>query len=356
MKKIVMLAPTPPPMGGMATWTLRVLAGKLKNNWESVLVEERIIGKRDMFGNQTKRELRMEIKRCFRIWGDLKKALKDPEALVVHSSIPAGTGSIIREYVCGCIAKSRKRKFIVHFHCTIPNTVRGKLNRFVLKQICKICDGIIVLNQQSKDYLEPITKTPVWIVPNFVDDEELVESHRINETIKTALYVGGVIESKGCLEIIKLAKAYPDIEFRMVGRAENKVTDAAQGVPNVTFVGLLDRDGVRKELENADVFLFLSFFPGEGFSCALTEAMAAGLPCLVSDWAANKVMIEDKGGRVVPVKATQQAIDALAEMMPAELRQEQSQFNIHKVRTQYSKEVILSSYVDCYEAVLERNV
>ena len=136
MKKIVMLAPTPPPMGGMATWTLRVLAGKLKNNWESVLVEERIIGKRDMFGNQTKRELRMEIKRCFRIWGDLKKALKDPEALVVHSSIPAGTGSIIREYVCGCIAKSRKRKFIVHFHCTIPNTVRGKLNRFVLKQIC----------------------------------------------------------------------------------------------------------------------------------------------------------------------------------------------------------------------------
>ena len=67
MKKIVMLAPTPPPMGGMATWTLRVLAGKLKNNWESVLVEERIIGKRDMFGNQTKRELRMEIKRCFRI-------------------------------------------------------------------------------------------------------------------------------------------------------------------------------------------------------------------------------------------------------------------------------------------------
>ena len=207
---------------------------------------------------------------------------------------------------------------------------------------------------QSKDYLEPITKTPVWIVPNFVDDEELVESHRINETIKTALYVGGVIESKGCLEIIKLAKAYPDIEFRMVGRAENKVTDAAQGVPNVTFVGLLDRDGVRKELENADVFLFLSFFPGEGFSCALTEAMAAGLPCLVSDWAANKIMIEDKGGRVVSVKATQQAIDALREMMPADIRQVQSQFNINKVRTQYSKDVILGSYVDCYEAVLER--
>lgn len=353
MKKVVMLAPTPPPMGGMATWALRVLDGNLKNNWESVLVEERIVGKREMFGNQTKRDLLAEIKRCFRIWGDLKKTLADPEALVVHSSIPAGTGSIIREYVCGCITRNRKRKFIVHFHCTIPNTVRGKLNRFVLKQICKICDGIIVLNQQSKDYLEPITKTPVWIVPNFVDDEELVESHRINETIKTALYVGGVIESKGCLEIIQLAKAYPDIEFRMVGRAESRVTDAAQGLSNVTFVGLLDRDGVRKELENADVFLFLSFFPGEGFSCALTEAMAAGLPCLVSDWAANKIMIEDKGGRVVPVKATQQAIDALSEMMPADIRQVQSQFNINKVRTQYSKDVILGSYVDCYEAVLK---
>ena len=82
--------------------------------------------------------------------------------------------------------------------------------------------------------------------------------------------------------------------------------------------------------------------------------MAAGLPCLVSDWAANKIMIEDKGGRVVSVKATQQAIDALREMMPADIRQVQSQFNINKVRTQYSKDVILGSYVDCYEAVLER--
>lgn len=353
MKKVVMLAPTPPPVGGMATWTMRVLSGKLKNDWQSVLVEERIIGKREMFGNQTKRNLLAEAKRCLRIWGDLKKALKDPEALVVHSSIPAATGAIIREYICGHITRNRKRKFIVHFHCTIPNTVRSKLNRFVLKQICKVCDGIIVLNQQSKDYLAAITKMPVWIVPNFVDDEELVESHKINETIKTALYVGGVIETKGCLEIIKLAKAYPDIEFRMVGRADSRIVDAAQGLTNVTFVDLLDRDGVRKELANADVFLFLSFFASEGFSCALTEAMAAGLPCLVSDWAANKVMIEDKGGRVVPVKATQAAIDALSEMMPADFRQAQSQFNIHKVRTQYSKEVVLGSYVNCYEAVLE---
>ena len=351
MKKVILLAPTPPPVGGIAMWTSRMLKAKLKNGWQVEVVDEKLIGKREVFGDKTKRNLLQEVKRCFRIWGDLHKKLADPDAQVVHSCIPANTLPILREYVCACITKLHKRKFAVHFRCTVPNMVKSKLNKFMLKRICNISDCVMLLNQQSVDFVSPLTKTKLLLIPNFVDGAEIAQAHEIRETLSRVLYVGGVIETKGCLDLIEVAKQYPQVEFCLVGKAEEKVTQAAEKLPNVTLPGVMDREQLRKEYAQADVFAFLSYFSGEGFSNALAEAMAAGLPCLVTDWAANKDMIEDKGGCVVPVKSPEEAAKALQTMQPAEVRRAQSAFNIEKIKTVYADEAVLAQYVDCYEAL-----
>lgn len=352
MKKVVLLAPTPPPVGGIAMWTARMLKATLKNGWQVEVVDEKLIGKRDVFGNRTKRNLLDEAKRCLNIWRDLKKQLKDPDALVVHSCIPATTLPILREYVCARITKRRKRKFIVHFRCTVPNMVKSKFNRFMLKKICDLSNCVMLLNQQSVDFVSQLTKTRLELIPNFVDSKEISEAHETRETLSRALYVGGVIETKGCMDILELAKHYPDIAFRLAGKAEENLSLAAQALPNVTLLGVLDRAQLKEEFAQADVFLFLSYFSGEGFSNALAEAMAAGLPCLVTDWAANKDMIENKGGFVVPIQSPEEAATALARMLPAEVRKAQSAFNIEKIKTVYADETVLGQYVDCYEALL----
>lgn len=83
--------------------------------------------------------------------------------------------------------------------------------------------------------------------------------------------------------------------------------------------------------------------------------MSERLPeCLVSDWAANKDMINDKGGRVVSPKNSKEAIEALNSMLNANIRREQSQRNIRKVRTEYAADVVLNQYVECYESCLKR--
>lgn len=351
MKKVILLAPTPPPVGGIAIWTSRMLQATLKNGWQVEVVDEKVIGKRDVFGNN-KRNLFDELKRCLNIWRDLKKKLKDPAALVVHSCIPATTLPILREYICARITKRRKRKFIVHFRCTVPNMVKSKLNRFMLKKICDLSDCVMLLNQQSVDFVSAVTKTRLELIPNFVDSQEITETHETRETLSRALYVGGVIETKGCMDILELAKHYPNIAFRLAGKAEEKLSLAAQALPNVTLLGVLNRQQLKEEFAQADVFLFLSYFSGEGFSNALAEAMAAGLPCLVTDWAANKDMIENKGGFVVPIKAPEAAAKALAQMLPAEVRKAQSAFNIEKIKTVYADETVLGQYVDCYESLL----
>ena len=354
-KKVILLAPTPPPAGGIAGWTVRMMNAQLKNDWRVEVVDEKVSGDRQVFGDQSKRKLSVEIKRCFRIWGDLRKALKDKNALVVHSCIPSMTLSMMREYVCACITKARRRKFIIHYRCTVPNTTKGKLGRFMLKRLCNKSDLIITLNTQTNEYLEKITKTPMRLIPNFISEDELSESHVIREQIEKVLYVGGVIETKGAYDVLELARRFPEREFRLVGKASSEVEDFARRneISNAVFTGPKDRDGVKAELADADVFLFMTYFRGEGFSNALAEAMAAGLPCIVTDWAANKDMIGIQGGAVVSVKDVDAAAEALNAMMPQSVRAAQSAANIQKVKAEYVDSVVIDQYVDVYESLLE---
>lgn len=347
--KVVLLAPTPPPAGGIAGWTKRMMQAKLKNGWQVVVVDEKVIGGREVFGAESKKKLLVECLRCLRIWRNLWRVLADKDVKVVHSCIPSATLSMMREYVCALITKLHRRKFIIHFRCTVPNTTKGKLGQWMLKRLSNFSDVVMVLNKQTVDYLTKLTKTPIVMIPNFVDTVELCEERRINPELKKIVYVGGVIAQKGCLEIIETAKAHPDIVFRLIGRADDKITVAAQDVQNVVLVGAKDRQGVQQELEQADAFMFLSYFYGEGFSNALAEAMAVGLPCIVTDWAANADMIENKGGIVIPVQNASEAIKAVEVMKGQSVRQEMSSFNIKKVRNFYSDNVVLDMYVDIYE-------
>lgn len=349
MSKVVLLAPTPPPIGGIAAWTVRMMKATLPNNWQVEVVDEKIIGKREFFGDKTKHDIKLEIKRCLGIWSGLRKALKDKDAKVVHACIAANTMPVLREYISACITKIRGRKFIIHFRCTIPNIVGGRLNVMALKMLCSKADCVMLLNKQSEDYIKGITKTKTVVIPNFVDAAEVVDYHEIREKVHRVLYVGGVIESKGCLDIIEVAKSFPEIEFKLIGNPEESCARAAEKVPNVHLAGTMPHSEIIEEMKQADVFMFLTYFPGEGFSNSLAEAMAAGLPCIVTDWAANKDMIEDKGGVVVPVKSSNAVIDAINEMKGAEKRRECSEFNIKKVKSTYRDGMVQQQYVQCYE-------
>jgi glycosyltransferase involved in cell wall biosynthesis len=354
--KVVLLAPTPPPAGGIASWAVRMQEIGSKFGWDVHIVDEKLIGKRTIFGNKNKRNLFVEVKRSIGIWRNLIKVLKDVNVKVVHCSIPSTTYAMLRELGSLIITKLYKRKLIIHYHCTLPNIVSTRVGIFVFKLLSNNSDLIIVLNSQSEEFVRKHTMTPSRLIPNFVKQTEIMDSKKIiSPKVKTVVYVGGVIESKGCLDIITIAKEFEDIEFRLVGYAGENIL-RMERTKNVTLVGEVDRESVKKELEKADVFMFLTYFPGEGFSVALTEAMAAGLPCIVTDWAANRDMIEGKGGIIVPIRNPEAAANALRVLdSDAELRKHQSQWNVEKVKRFYSENVVASLYADVYNSIL-RNI
>ena len=354
--KAILLAPIPPPNGGIGTWAERVINSKTDNKWAYEVVDEQLIGSRQLYGDKIGTNYITEIRRCFKIWRDLWSKLEDHEIRVIHANIPAGTKSILRELGCLALCKIKGKKFIIHYHCTIPNYVKSKINRFMVKIITNLSDAAIVLNIQSYNYLSSLSKTYIKVIPNFVEEAEILNMKKnISQDIKRAIYVGGVIPSKGCCDILELAKIFPEINFRLAGgySKDFKTKIEAMQISNVTLLGEISRKEVKEELDKADIFLFLSFFRGEGFSCALTEAMAAGLPCIVTDWAANKDMIEDKGGIVVEPHNINQMKVALTRQQNFELRRLQSDWNVEKVKNNYTANEVINSYFCVYEYVMQ---
>lgn len=354
--KTVLMAPLPPPVGGIASWANSLLHSELPDGWELLLVDEKILGPREVYGENTRFRFWDEVKRTFGIWRSLWQTLSDRGALVVHANTSATVTGMFREIVSASITHLRGRKFLIEYHCTLPSELQTKGKRIFFRLLSGVSDGLIVLNRASSDYAAHRTKKPIHLIPNFIESKYVSSEKNISPIVRTVLYTGGVSQSKGCIDIIEAAKAYPDIQFILMGRVAPEV-ESADLPSNVTLTGCVEREQVLAALRNADLFLFCSRMSSEGFSVALTEAMAAGLPCIVTDWAANRDMVEGKGGLVIPIRNTDALKTALGKLVasPA-LRKEMSEFNIRKVRENYIDRIILKKYADAYAAAVgEKN-
>ena len=350
--KAVLMAPLPPPVGGIASWADSLMHRELPDGWSLLSVDEKILGSRQVYGEGTRYRLWDEMKRTFGIWHRLWKTLSDKEAIVVHANTSATVPGMLREWVSATITHLRGRKFLVEYHCTLPSEIQTGGKRWFCKRLSRKADGVIVLNDASLAYAKAITKKPVFLIPNFIESEYISQGRTASPKVKRALYTGGVAEMKGCLDLIEAAKEFPGIEFVLMGRVAPEVA-AAEKPSNVTLTGVVERSAVLQALLEADLFLFCSRMSSEGFSVSLTEAMAAGLPAIVTDWAANADMVENKGGIVIPIADPNALKCALAELIDdQERRQAMSDFSIQKVQENYTDRIILKKYTAAYTAVL----
>lgn len=353
MNKVLLISHMPPPTTGIGSWTKRVIDCGVPG-WSIGFVNSNMIGGRDPF-HKTRINLKDEIQRSIGIWSKELKGLKaDEDYRIVHTNIPCTVNGMLRETVTGAIAKICKRKFIVHCHCTLPNVENTWFKIAVFKLFSTVVDGYIVLNNPSKEFVERHTNKGVKLIPNFVCENELPLKMELNvkKEIKNALFVGGVSPEKGCDTILEAAKYIPDIDFHLVGVVSDEISKI--DLPsNVHLYGNRDKEFVKAMMSNADVFLFLSRFYGEGFSVALVEAMANGLPCIVTNWAANADMILPDGGVVIPQKSPDSLVRQLKQMsLDEEMRRKASYANIKKVKDFYISNVVLDLLANFYNEIL----
>jgi len=128
-------------------------------------------------------------------------------------------------------------------------------------------------------------------------------SPRANVFVPNILFVGRISREKNLPTLIRAVAKLKNATLNVVGdgadriRCEKLTKDF--GI-DAKFHGALPRTEVFKLMERADFFVLPSKF--EGLGIAAIEAMALGLPTVVSDYpAASEYIITDKTGLLFPI-------------------------------------------------------
>ena len=188
------------------------------------------------------------------------------------------------------------------------------------------------------------------VVPNFIQENWILKNKKeINKEIKKIMFIGHVQPAKGVEDIFEVSKIYPEIQFVLAAPVKSN-NDGLIVSKNVKLLGAIEQKDVQGLLDSADVFLFPT--RSEGFSMALTEAMARGIPIITTRVGANLEMIEEYGGVGVSVGDVTGIVQAIEKLKNVETRTKMSNWNVNKVRKSYTVEKVMLKLFSIYDEVL----
>lgn len=350
--EILLLSPLPPPAGGMATWTKGYIDSKHAKVNKVNLVNTSVTGNRVM--NLKKKSILGEINRTINIIKKTKKILKSNNFDIVHINTACSKLGMIRDLVCLSIAKNYNIKIIVHCHCDTSYMVKGKISEFIFKKICDNSDVLFSLNNASYNHIKKLIGKESIIVPNFIKSSILEEKNtiKVSTDIKNILYVGHITKSKGCDDIIDIAKQMPDKIFKMIGYISDEIKEI-QTTKNVKYLGELTHEQVLQQMREHDLLLFPTHT--EGFPNVVLEAMACGMPIISTDVGAIPDMIENNGGIVVKPKDKKSIKSSINKLEDRNLRLKMSDWNIKKVESNYTIDKVMDMIFSEYRNIIEED-
>lgn len=177
---------------------------------------------------------------------------------------------------------------------------------------------------------------------------------------RVILFLGRLTANKGvdltARSFIGLAKEFEDASLMIVGPNEGetqaratRLLEAAGVIDRVTFTGALDGDDKLAALACADVFVLPSY--AEGFSNAVLEALAAGLPVVISEHCNFPEVAEHGAGFVVRTDVGEIG-RALATLLGDERRREEAGRNGRRMVAEgYGWPTVAEAFAGLYASI-----
>jgi len=343
MKLLLVSVKSEKTKGGIATWTSHFLPGCEAAGLGCTLVNTEVSGKRAETG---RRSFVGELERTVRIFKDLGSSLRNSSADVAHLNTSCGPFGLFRDLMIAYQIKKKKIPLVTHYHCDIPFWIHNKLSHWCLGKLARLSDSNLVLCESSRLYLEKEYSVHSIKVPNFIDKSLLTQEKKtISPQLKQIVFVGRVEVEKGAAEMLELARRCPDMQFELIGDV-NAAVSQWEWPKNVTMPGSMSHGQVIDRLDVADLFLFPSH--SEGFSVALMEAMARGLPTIATDVGANADMLTDNSGIIVKMGDTDGMYAAIKKLEDPSVRETFSHNSVEKVRKTYTIDAVFKSIMQIY--------
>lgn len=293
-------------------------------------------------------------------YDELVKIVEDCNIQYVHCNTPVGgvLGRMLRKKVKKVIYEAHG----FHFFKGAP-FVNWAAYYPAEKILARFTDAIITINKDdykfAQKHLHP--KSKVYYVPGVGIELEHWQQNSDRDTRNELgfsdedfiiLVVGRLEKNKNDKTIIEaIAKIDDDrVKIAFCGDGEDeemlRKTAAELGVTDrVRFLGT--RTDMVDIYHMADCFVLASF--REGLSRAIMEAMACGLPCVVSNIRGNYELIDEKGGFLFDPKDVSELALCIFKIFSSEkLQKSMKAHNLKKIK-KYSMERVVDELVKIYK-------
>lgn len=248
-----------------------------------------------------------------RAWGQLRRIVADGAYDIVHCHTP--NASVITRLVCRSLRRRTGLRvfYTAHgFHFYRGAPLASWLIFYPIEKLCsRFTDKLIAINRE--DFLLAKTRfhaKEVCYVPGVGVDLSRFEDIRVDHAAKRReigvpedavmlLSVGELNENKNHRIILKALAGLrdPNVHYVIAGSGQKR-DDLRKQAQELGVSGQVHLLGYRKDVPElypaADVYCLPSF--REGLSLSLMEAMAAGMPCVVSRIRGNLDLIDEEGG------------------------------------------------------------
>ncbi len=287
----------------------------------------------------------------------LKNLIADGSYDIVHTHTP--NASALVRLACKKMRKSGlKVLYTAHgFHFYKGAPIKNWLLYYPIeKWLSKYTDVLITINQEDYDLaakkfcairVEKVNGVGINI-NKFIDLQVDQLSKRKEIEIPTEAFlllsVGELNKNKNHEVVIRALSMIDNDNIYYIICGSGMLDDYLQkiieefGLENrVKLLGF--RNDVAELYAISDLFVFPSF--REGLSVSLMEAMASGLPCVVSDIRGNRDLVNDEGGFLVSPSRIDLYVESIQKVISNELAKENfRKRNINFIQDYYMQNVL----------------
>lgn len=351
MKRVLLVAPVPPPYGGISHWAAMVIRHSQGEGRVPLEVVDIAPRHRSEFELSFAKRVLHGVPGLF--WQLIKvlKELPSKDVLALHVNTP-GQFALVRDVALLFIAKLFRRRSVLHIHFGRVPALLGStgFEPFMLRLGLRAASHVIAIDEATcRAIRESLPSVVVSRVPNCIDFSTLPEVPA--QKSQTILFVGWVLPAKGIEELLgawaRISR--PDWRLRIIGPCSSEYSVHLTkhcDLQGVEFAGEFDNSEVLVEMASAVLFCLPTYT--EGFPNVILEAMALGCGIVTTPVGAIPEMLADGAGMMVDVGDEIALADQLRALMddPAAVERLGSRA-FERARTEYG----ISGVYQKYEAI-----
>ena len=191
------------------------------------------------------------------------------------------------------LAKIFRKRVIVNTH--VGFKFSDGLMDNVIKLVLQNADQILVLTNNAKEELVKIgiKEDKINIYHYWVDQNKFKKVVNANKKVGwsknlSILFVGRLVEVKGVLNIFKIAKNFPNIDFKIIGSGplSGEVEKKSKKQKNTEFIGKVENNKLPIYYSAADLLLVPSKLVKqtfeEGIPRVMIESLSCGTPVIIT--------------------------------------------------------------------------